>query len=38
MYIIIYELHHVPCGQIVDYFNMKIVVYNITTVGNEANK
>lgn len=38
MYIIIYELCHAPCGQIVDNFNMKAVVHNITTVGNEANK
>jgi len=38
MYIIIYELRHAPCGQIVDFFNMKAVVHNITIVGNEASK
>ena len=31
MYIIIYELHHAPFGQIVGYFYMKAVVHNITT-------
>jgi hypothetical protein len=38
MYTTIHELCHAPCGQIVDYFNMKAVVPNVTTVGNEANK
>jgi len=38
MYIIIYELRHAPCGQIVDCFNMKALVHNVTTVGNDANK